>query len=189
MSKVVPEYAPVSKIKQNRKQPTKPHNPSPPNPPPPTTHSSKGVGTPVQKGKLRNGARGCGVHRGRKSNQASEPNTPAAGPRGSFVSVRSSRPGRQGWRRGFHHLFLEGKASQLFGASLLAFKAEPSRPAPWGGPTAGYPGNKTGSNCWLGGVRSIMQEQAGFLGCSFDPLPPGGARGPGEAEGSRLLWI
>lgn len=54
----------------------------------------------------------------------------------------------------------------------LASKAEPPRPTPGWGPTMGCPGNETGANGWLYGVRNMMQKQADFLDCNLAPPPP-----------------
>lgn len=51
-----------------------------------------------------------------------------------------------------------------------------------GGLTTGYPGNKTGPNCWLRGVGNILQKQVDFLDCDLDTPIPGGGRTWGGRE-------
>lgn len=68
----------------------------------------------------------------------------------------------------------------------------PSRPnhqrfAPWWGPTVVHPGNETRSNSWLSKSGTFCRSQR--ISQTAILCPRGGARGPGEAEGSRLLWI
>lgn len=128
-----------------------------------------------------------------KGHQVSEPNTQAVGPRGQLRFGERELPrSRRGWGqgRGSDCPFLEaGKAVQLL---PLASKAEPPRPAPGWRPTMGRPGNETGSNCGLHGVRNVTQKQVDFLDCSLAPapIPPchpqGGGRGTWRGRGQQV---
>lgn len=174
-SKVVPEYAPVCKIKQNRKQPTKPHNPSSPHLPTPPHTAQRELELQCRKESL---GTGLGSEESIEERRATRPQNQALQQLvqgGSCILVRSSCPRRAGMEAGIRLPLLGGQSfpapwclpSGLPGCTIKARSL--------GGPTAGSPGNKTGSVCWLGGVRNIMQKQVGFLGRNLDPLPPGGA--------------
>lgn len=95
---------------------------------------------------------------------------------------------------GFDRPFSEGKALQLLGASLLAFQAEPSRPAPWGDRPQGPLGIRQDPS--VGSVVSgtLCRSKRVSWVAILTPFPSGrwgggGLEGLGEAEGSRLLWI
>lgn len=109
-SKVVPEYAPVSKIKQNRKQPTKPRNPSPPPRPPPPHTAQRELELQCRKESL---GTGLGAEESIEERRATRPQNQALGQLvqgGSFILVRSSCPRRAGMKAGIRSPLLGGQS-------------------------------------------------------------------------------
>lgn len=108
-SKVVPEYAPVSKIKQNRKQPTKPRNPSSPPHPPPHT-AQRELELQCRKESL---GTGLGSEESIEERRATRPQNQTLRQLvqgGSFISVRSSCPRRAGMEAGIRSPLLGGQS-------------------------------------------------------------------------------
>lgn len=87
--------------------------------------------------------------------------------------MRGSCPRQAGMEAGIRSPLLGGVQSFLAHWCLLSgLQGRTIKARSLGGLTTGYPGNKTGPNCWLCGARNIPQKQVDFLDSNLDtPIP------------------